>query len=127
MRNDKQTTNSLSSLMPQTEFHNDDDGYKQLQCEQVQIVDICKSPSMAFIPTNYRWLQEKCKILSLPLPVKSNDGRRIHKVLGKPVKMKEIIGDGNCLFRAMSQEVCLIEDNYAFFRFLAVETLKTKS
>ena len=78
--------------MPQTEFHNDDDGYKQLLCEQVKIVDICKSPSMAFIPTNNRWRQEKCKILSLPLPVKSNDGRRIHKDLGKPVKMKEIIG-----------------------------------
>ena len=105
-------TNSLSSLMPQTEFHNDDDdGYKQLQCEQVQIVDICRSPSKAFIPTNNRWRQEKCKKLSLPLPVKSNDGCRIHKVLGKPVKMKEIIGGGNCLFRAISQEVCLIEDN----------------
>ena len=25
--------------------------------------------------------------------------------------MKEIIGDGNCLFRAISQDVCLIEDN----------------
>ena len=54
VRNGKQKTNSLSSLMPQTEFHNDDDGYKQLQCEQVHIVDICRSPSKAFLPTNNR-------------------------------------------------------------------------
>ena len=40
--------------------------------------------------------------------------------------MQPIVGDGNCLFRAVSKEATLSEEHHHFFRMAACNTMKDK-
>ena len=52
-----------------------------------------------------------------------NAGQK-QKKIGKPHEVDKIVGDGNCLFRAISKEVTMTEDQHHVFRAAGVTTLK---
>ena len=78
-----------------------------------------------FSPTTAGWRNMKCEELHIPVP-KPNIERRIKKPLGEPLAVQEIVGDGNCLFRAVSYEVTLSQEHHQFFRIAACNVLRDK-
>ena len=51
---------------------------------------------------------------------------RIKKPLGESLGVQQIVGDGNCLFRAVTYEVTLSEEHHPFFRSTACNVLRDK-
>jgi hypothetical protein len=76
-----------------------------------------------FVPTNSWWRRLKCVALDLPSPPPSRVENRQSSLLGPPSKIDKIIGDGNCLFRALSKEVSLTEEYHPRLRRIAINTL----
>ena len=88
----------------------------------IEFVGVTKCGN-AFNPTTTKWRRNKCLELGLGEPVKK-ENRRKNATLGRPTKLDQIEGDGNCLFRALSKEVTMTEDHYGFFREKALECMQ---
>jgi len=78
-----------------------------------------------FSPTTSQWRLAKCEELHLPVSTANNE-RRFKKPLGEPLAVQQIVGDGNCFFRAISYEVTLSEEHHLFFRTAACNVLRDK-
>ena len=74
--------------------------------EPLKIVEVVNQ-TYPFIPTNSKWRLAKCCLLNIPppkIPLKKYcDIRRKKLHLGTLFKVDNIEGNGNCLFRALSQ------------------------
>ncbi|XP_065682342.1 OTU domain-containing protein 4-like [Hydra vulgaris] len=104
------------------------DKVSYIKSESLEIVEVVISKTNSFIPTNSKWRTKKCSLLKISLtnktPFKKGFAVRKKKLqLGKPISVDKIEGDGNCLFRALSQEVCLSQEFYKILRQLAIDTL----
>ena len=60
---------------------------------------------LVFEPTNEDWRVHQCIRLSLPYPLDLPE-REIKQQLSPPSQLDRIVGDGNCLYRALSLELC---------------------
>ena len=78
-----------------------------------------------FAPTTPKWRAGKCEELHLSVSTENNE-RRTGKLLAEPLAVQQIVGDGNCLFRAISYVVTLSEEHHQFFRAAACNVLKDK-
>ncbi|XP_065653804.1 uncharacterized protein LOC136080718 [Hydra vulgaris] len=102
------------------------DEVSDIKSEPLKIVEVLVSKSNSFTPTNSKWRTRKCSLLKIEdeIPYKKGFAIRKKKLqLGKPIKVDKMEGDGNCLFRALSQEVCLSQEFYKILRQLAINTL----
>ncbi|KAL8616800.1 hypothetical protein ACOMHN_017837 [Nucella lapillus] len=60
----------------------------------------------AFAPTNQEWRAVQCKRLKFPILMIGSLRHRPHQSsLGIPNSVDTIVGDGNCLYRALSLEI----------------------
>jgi hypothetical protein len=66
-------------------------------------MDLDSGENRLFIPPTKDLQQSLCNILSLPL--KREHKPCPNKNLGTPTEIREIVGDGNCLFRALSYAI----------------------
>jgi hypothetical protein len=75
--------------------------------------------------TTTKWRKEICQQLGLPVP-STSERRRKAKSLGEPNKIDVILGDHNCLFRALSKEITLSEDHHKKVCKLIVDFMMEK-
>lgn len=68
-----------------------------------------------FNPVGKTWQQQQCRNLNLKLIQPFENSRQI-KALTAPSDTKQIIGDGNCFYRALSYWITGIEDNHFSIR-----------
>ncbi|KAK7092862.1 hypothetical protein V1264_008545 [Littorina saxatilis] len=88
--------------------------------DDVVISGFADRPPLSFKPTNNAWCEMQCNRLSLPehipLPQRQDKSK-----LGKPLEVDKIIGDGNCLYRSISFEVCGTQNFHGDIRALIVD------
>ncbi|CAI6376120.1 unnamed protein product [Macrosiphum euphorbiae] len=83
-----------------------------VECEQtLQMQD----QGRYFNPVGKRWQQTKCRALKLDFKQSLETELKI-KILNHPCAIQNIIGDGNCLFRALSYAVTGTEEQHLFIR-----------
>eukprot|EP00102_Acyrthosiphon_pisum_P021598 XP_016658808.1 PREDICTED: uncharacterized protein LOC107883393 isoform X2 [Acyrthosiphon pisum] len=119
----------LTSLM---EGELDEDKEKQINNDMVDNVDdvVCTSLSVVdkrrrvFNPIAKPWQILKCAQLKLNL-TKVLEFKGRGTFLNKPAETKNIIGDGNCLYRALSYWITGTEDNHMEIRKRIAEVVKT--
>jgi len=68
-----------------------------------------------FNPVGKRWQQAKCRALKLDFKQSMETEIKI-KMLNHPCTIQNIIGDGNCLFRAFSYAVTGTEEQHLIIR-----------
>lgn len=97
----------------------------EVRCEEEELTVIFQTAprNELFAPTTSTWRKSKCVQLQLPASRAKHD-RRVKKAIGEPLSVRQIVGDGNCLFRAISYEVTLSEEHHAFFRAAACSILR---
>lgn len=83
-----------------------DDAYTGIEITKVQNPEPDR-----FHPTNKEWRKEQCKRLGFPYPKVLPD-REIKQQLRPPYEVDKIAGDGNCLYRALSFELCGTQDQH---------------
>lgn len=84
------------------------------------IIDQCKPiEDRMFNPIGQYWQEEKCLMFELQLIHCLNFNE--NKVLGTPTDIKSIIGDGNCMYRAICYWVTGNEDDHFIIRQLISE------
>ncbi|KAL8565360.1 hypothetical protein ACOMHN_029055 [Nucella lapillus] len=73
--------------------------------DDVQFKGRGQEPTQSFMPTTAAWRMQQSRRLALPAPTTLPE-RQAKGELGIPTKVDNIVGDGNCLYRALSFEVC---------------------
>ncbi|XP_050524614.1 uncharacterized protein LOC126896148 isoform X5 [Daktulosphaira vitifoliae] len=76
-----------------------------------------------FIPVNYQWQVLKAQQLDVQVYSSSVKGEQF-KVLTKPKKIKNIKGDGNCFFNAISYWITGAQHDGGLMRLLIVYSMK---
>lgn len=102
-----------------------DSELKEELVDEIQFLGEAVPDNEQFVPTTAQWRNRKCEELHMPVS-KTNNERRTKKPLGDPLAVQEIVGDGNCLFRALSYEVTLSQEHHQFFRVAACNVLRDK-
>lgn len=112
----KQLLKNIKKFYESTSDENDEN-------EGVKIISHQEPEIRYYNPVRKMWQLTKCRILkcswkcSLELPNK-------RKLLNSPI-IKTILGDGNCLFRALSYWVSGTEDNHTLLRKKVAEVIYT--
>lgn len=83
-----------------------DDAYTCIKITRVQNPEPDR-----FHPTNKHWRKEQCSRFGFPYP-KDLPEREIKQQLRPPSQVDKIVGDGNCLYRALSFELCGTQDQH---------------
>lgn len=94
------------------------------QKKDFKTVKEINSYNRGFLPTNRVWRETICKVLNL-VSEGSCDQRIQSSYLGTPKSVDTILGDGNCLFRAISKEITLSEEHHALIRKYTVDFIIT--
>ena len=81
-----------------------EDASSDSTAESVVITGEEAGPSLSFVPTTARWRRFHCERLGLGPPPRVRE-RRKTGTLGVPARTQTVQGDGNCFFRAISQEL----------------------
>ena len=81
-----------------------------------------KGPPLTFQPTNGEWRVRQCSRLGLPNPLDLPE-RDSSQELGVPCQRDVIVGDGNCLYHALSLEVCGTQELHTLIREKIVDIL----
>ena len=76
-----------------------------------------------FKPTNREWSIRQCLRFNLPGPLHLPESRHACQELANPKQVDHIVGDGNCLYRAISLEVCGIQNEHEAVRELIIDTM----
>ena len=79
-----------------------------------------------FKPTNQEWRIRQCSRFNLPGPLHLPErvpSRHACQELANPKQVDHIVGDGNCLYRAISLEVCDTQNEHEAVRELIVDTI----
>ena len=71
------------------------------------------------MPSTAAWRRQQSRRLGLPAPTTLPE-RQAKGELGIPTKVDNIVGDGNCLYRAISFEVCGSQEYHENIRALIV-------
>ena len=77
-------------------------------------------------PTNREWRIRQCLNFNLPGPLHLPEripSRHACQELANPKQVDHIVGDGNCLYRAISLEVCDTQNEHEAVRELIFETM----
>ena len=75
---------------------------------------------LVFEPTNEDWRVHQCIGSSLPYPLDLPE-REIKQQLGPPSQLDRIVGDGSCLYRALSLELCGTQRHHGHLKELLVD------
>ncbi|KAL5233796.1 hypothetical protein ACI65C_001207, partial [Semiaphis heraclei] len=108
----------------------DTGSYKNINNLQVNDIEYNESKldklkdKRVFNPVTKPWQLRQNKILNLKIEKCFNYKYR-GKILGEPTKIKNIIGDGNCLYRSISYWITGTEDHHLKTRNLIAEVVKT--
>ena len=79
-----------------------------------------------FKPTNREWRIRQCLRFNLPGPLHLPEripSRHACQELANPKQVDHIVGDGNCLYRAISLEVCGTQNEHEAVRELIIDTM----
>ena len=79
-----------------------------------------------FKPTNREWRIRQCLRFNLQGPLHLPEGipsRHACQELANPKQVDHIVGDGNCLYRAISLEVCGAQNEHEAVRELIIDTM----
>ena len=79
-----------------------------------------------FKPTNREWSIRQCLRFNLPGPLHLPEripSRHACQELANPKQVDHIVGDGNCLYRAISLEVCGTQNEHEAVRGLIIDTM----
>ncbi|XP_073341488.1 uncharacterized protein [Pagrus major] len=105
-------------------------GSKKLKSRDVHVVNSdvvfvsdVTSKSLEFNPLRSDVAQALCKQLNVESEKLDLASTEVG-ALGAPCKNEQIIGDGNCFFRAVSQAVCGTENNHRKIRFAVFKQLQ---
>ncbi|XP_076450164.1 uncharacterized protein LOC143286474 isoform X2 [Babylonia areolata] len=88
--------------------------------QTVGIVGFEPGPRQFLNPTSSSWRKQQAQRLGLPEPFHLPE-RKNNVDLGKPLEVNTIIGDGNCLYRAFSLEICGTEAHHEQVRAIIVD------
>ncbi|XP_061191743.1 uncharacterized protein LOC133199982 [Saccostrea echinata] len=101
------TDNSFSQKESSTECENDELAFVSIECEQ-----------FFYVPIDSVMKRDLCQDLNIPLICSGNgvDTYCSGKKLDKPSSQQEILGDGNCFFRAVSFSLTNSEDYHYVIR-----------
>lgn len=83
------------------------------------------SENRVFYPVGKIWQQSKCRSLKLNL-TNINTNFIKSKVLTFPSEIKNIVGDGNCLYRALSYWITGGEDDHLYIRKVVCKVIIQK-
>jgi len=86
-----------------------------LDVEYVQTLRV-QDETRYFNPVGKHWQQAKCRALKLDFKQSLEETDLEIKILNYPCAIKNIIGDGNCLFRAFSYIVTGTEEQHSIIR-----------
>ncbi|KAL5240046.1 hypothetical protein ACI65C_007456, partial [Semiaphis heraclei] len=89
-------------------------------CTRLSVID----KRRVFNPVAKPWQILKCKQLKLNLTEVLKFKRR-EQFLSEPAETKNILGDGNCLYRALSYRITGTEENHREIRKRISEVVKT--
>lgn len=98
--------------------------HRRLDREVEIIGDVAAAPkTFKFCPVSWTWMRKKCDEFNIHLlgpQIKRQDDVIMKTALDSPSKKstQSIVGDGNCLFRALSHVVSNTEENYQIMRYL---------
>ena len=81
-----------------------------------------EGPSLTFEPTNREWRVRQCTRLGFPSPLDIPE-RDTSEELGMPCQRDIIVGDGDCLYRALSLEVCGTQAHHAQIKEMIVDII----
>ncbi|XP_073323359.1 uncharacterized protein [Pagrus major] len=105
-------------------------GSKKLKSRDVNVVNSdvvfvsdVTSKSLQFNPLRSDVAQALCKQLNVELEKLDLASTEVG-ALGAPCKNEQIVGDGNCFFRAVSQAVCGTENNHRKIRLAVFKQLR---
>ncbi|KAL8615618.1 hypothetical protein ACOMHN_026608 [Nucella lapillus] len=90
--------------------------------DDVQFKGRGQEPTQSFMPTTAAWRMQQSRRLALPAPTTLPE-RQAKGELGIPTKVDNIVGDGNCLYRALSFEVCGTQEYHENIRALIVDMM----
>ena len=82
--------------------------------------------ALDFKPTNREWRIWQCLRFNLPGPLHLPEkipSRHACQELANPKQVDHIVGDGNCLYRAISLEVCGTQNKHEAVRELIIDTM----
>ena len=88
--------------------------------QTVRIVGFEPGPRQFFNPTSSSWRKQQAQRLGLPKPFDLPE-RKSNVDLGKPLEVNTIIGDGNCLYRGFSLEICGTQAHHEQVRAITVD------
>ncbi|XP_041351000.1 OVARIAN TUMOR DOMAIN-containing deubiquitinating enzyme 9-like [Gigantopelta aegis] len=96
---------------------------KTTESTDVQVTR-CEENPISFVPTDAPWRKFACQKLDIAQPKGRFPKRSPPGSLEKlPAKIDTIVGDGNCLFRAISKEVSGTEKHHRTIRSQVVQVL----
>ncbi|CAK9302239.1 unnamed protein product [Gordionus sp. m RMFG-2023] len=95
-----------------------------LLIEKVETVISKKNDANLFLPTNRIWKIYHSE--RFHFPIKKRYPKNDNGVMGDNFSTERIIGDGNCLFRCISKEVCDDECHYDFLRQQCILFMRSK-
>ena len=75
---------------------------------------------LVFEPANQDWRVHQCIRLSLLYPLDLPE-REIKQQIGPPSQLDRTVGDGNCLYRALSLELCRTQRHHGHLKGLLVD------
>ncbi|XP_065324797.1 uncharacterized protein LOC135931534 [Gordionus sp. m RMFG-2023] len=90
----------------------------------VETVISKKNDANLFLPTNRIWKIYHSE--RFHFPIKKRYPKNDNGVMGDNFSTERIIGDGNCLFRCISKEVCDDECHYDFLRQQCILFMRSK-
>lgn len=95
---------------------------QQMDSESVSSTELVNLPP--FNPVTMAWQIEKCDFFNIQLSQKDNSSSNIRKQsldFSRPDETQNIIGDGNCFFRALSFVLTGSQSNHAYLRNAVIQ------
>ena len=75
-----------------------------------------QSDSIEFCPPSLQWQHEQCQRLAYNVQPRPVQYTKQHRLSGNDLAIRDVRGDGNCLFRALALVVTGNEDNHMLVR-----------
>jgi hypothetical protein len=88
--------------------------------------DVASEAVFAFVPPSIKWQKETCLKWGLSFEAKASLRRHAasHRATSHPIKIHQVGGDGNCLFRAVAYWLTGSENQYATVRAIICHNIK---
>lgn len=111
IEHDKKDSENACRMMNKNHEHNLKENHAD-ECENEVVFLQSEMGSFRFCPITEDLKEELCNVLAIPYTQKSRNCATPTRLLGKPCLSAQIIGDGNCFFRAVSYSLTSTENHY---------------